>query len=142
NSSLSYNEDFNVQNRVVNLKGEAFFEVRKAEGYRFIVFAGDAKTEVLGTSFTISALEEEDQVSVKVLSGSVAFSLKDESNTVFLIPGSEGVLDVNEMAVNMSLIEDPNYLSWKTQTLEFDNTEFKKVVATLEDYFDADLRVE
>lgn len=142
NSSLSYSEDFNHKNRVVNLEGEALFEVRKAEGYRFIVFAGDSKTEVLGTSFTVSALEGEDQVSVRVLSGSVAFSLKDESNTVFLVPGSAGVLDVKEQEVHMEEIEDPNFLSWKTETLEFDNTEFKKVVAILEAYFDADLRVE
>lgn len=142
NSIISYNEDFNLQNRVVNLKGEAYFEVRKAEGYRFIVFAGDSKTEVLGTSFTVVALEGAEQVSVKVLSGSVAFSLKDESNTVFLIPGSAGVLDVQEQEVNEEEIEDPNFLSWKTKTLEFDNTEFKKVVSTLEAYFDADVRVE
>ncbi len=55
NSSFSYPENFQVDNRTVKLTGEAFFEVKKAEGKRFTIFAQGTKTEVIGTSFNLRA---------------------------------------------------------------------------------------
>lgn len=135
NSKLSYAKDFNIRSRIVNLEGEAFFEVKKAEGQRFIVYAKNAKTEVIGTSFTVTAYENEPNVEVKVLTGKVAFSLQDETNTVFLEPGRKGLISGNEQIVEEKAIEDPNFLSWKTQKLYFDNTKFDKVIKSLESYF-------
>ncbi len=140
-SKLSYAKDYNATNRVVHLEGEAFFDVRKAEGHRFIVYAQNTKTEVLGTSFVVSAYEDKASTEVKVVTGKVAFSMDDESNTVFLEPGSKGVLKKATQKVEKSDIENTNFLSWKTQSLKFDNTNFRQVVLALESHFGTTIQV-
>lgn len=56
--------------RIINLTGEAFFEVTKGE--RFVVNTTAGQVEVLGTSFTVFAAEE--QFSVECVTGKVAVS--------------------------------------------------------------------
>ncbi|MDQ3392919.1 MAG: FecR domain-containing protein [Bacteroidota bacterium] len=141
-SMLSYASGFDVSNRVVNLEGEAYFDIKKAEGQRFIIYAKNSKTEVLGTSFTINAYHDQPQVEVKVISGKVAFSLLDESNTVFLEPGKKGVLSGESKNVEALEIDDVNFLSWKTHKLVFDGTRFNAVVKTLESHFGKRIIVE
>lgn len=142
NSKISYASTFDLENRVVNLEGEAFFEVRKAEGHRFIVYAKNSKTEVLGTSFAVTAYPQQAEVEVKVVTGKVAFSLQDESNTIFLEPGSKGILAGETSDIEKKEIEDPNFLSWKTQELKFDNTSFALVVHALESHFGDSIQVQ
>jgi transmembrane sensor len=141
NSKLSYAKDFDAANRVVHLEGEAFFEVRKAEGHRFIVYARNTKTEVLGTSFVVSAYADRASTEVKVVTGKVAFSMDDESNTVFLEPGSKGILIAAMQKVEKGEIENTNFLSWKTGSLKFDNTNFRQVILALESHFGTTIEV-
>ncbi|CAN5384520.1 FecR family protein [soil metagenome] len=142
NSKITYASTFDLENRVVNLEGEAFFEVLKAEGHRFIVYTKNSKTEVLGTSFSVTAYPEQPEVEVKVLTGKVAFSLQDESNTIFLEPGSKGVLATETSEIQEAKIEDPNFLSFKTQQLIFNDTSFDLVISTLESHFGETIQVQ
>lgn len=57
--------------RQVTLDGEAFFEVRKADGKTFTIQSGEASTTVLGTSFNMQAYPEESGVEVTVKTGKV-----------------------------------------------------------------------
>jgi ferric-dicitrate binding protein FerR (iron transport regulator) len=53
NSSISYNEDEFLNDRLISLTGEAFFDV--TEGESFVVQTPNTKIEVLGTSFNIKS---------------------------------------------------------------------------------------
>lgn len=81
-SEISFNKETYKEDRVVNLKGEAFFEVQK--GQKFIVDLGGSSVEVLGTSFNI--FNREDSVSVHCYTGRVKVS--QDENSVILTPGS------------------------------------------------------
>lgn len=58
--------------RVVFLTGEAFFEVVKDPARPFMVYTGSLVTKVLGTSFTVSAIEKSKNVKVAVKTGRVS----------------------------------------------------------------------
>jgi len=73
-SSITYTADF--EERTVELEGEAFFDVVHNPNSPFVIYAGDSKTEVLGTAFNIRAYSEEAQVELNVVRGKVAFSEK------------------------------------------------------------------
>lgn len=142
NSQLSYAEDFNVSGRIVHLKGEAFFEVKKAEGKRFTVLTDAAKTEVIGTSFNVSAYADEP-VSVQVVTGKVAFSPVNEDNSIFLEPGMEGVLGENGSdEPEKSEIEDQNFRAWQNNELVFSNTSLQQLKQTLEAYFNVQITID
>ncbi len=138
-SELMYTTDFNRDNRVVYLTGEAFFEVRKAEGRRFTVYSGLAKTEVIGTSFNLRAYSE-DSVVVQVVTGRVAFSPRNEDNAVFLAPGQRGVLSEGQTVAKRAPVIDPNFQAWQNDQLVFDNTRLTRIIQLLEQQYG--LRIE
>jgi ferric-dicitrate binding protein FerR (iron transport regulator) len=139
-SLLTYNSDFNEQDRVVHLTGEAFFEVKKAAGKTFTIHSGNTLTTVLGTSFTVST--QEGRTVVKVLTGKVAFSSKDnpEATRVLLTPGLKAI-ETGNGQISKSEIQDENFLAWKDNRLTFNNTSMKEVVATLESFFGVPIEV-
>lgn len=72
NSQVSYAFAFNGPRREVYLSGEAFFEVTKDPAKPFFVYADGLVTKVLGTSFTVKAHQQAEQVIVAVRTGKVA----------------------------------------------------------------------
>ena len=140
NSELRYSNGFDQDHRVVHLEGEAFFEVRKAEGRRFTVYSGPAKTEVIGTSFNVRAYSD-DSVAVHVVSGKVAFSPRNEDNAVFLTPGQTARLHERQSIAKRSAIRDPNFRSWQNDQLVFDNTRLARIRQQLEQYYDVTIEL-
>ena len=140
NSRLSYSDDFDENHRVVTLTGEAFFEVKEAEGRRFTIFSEGAKTEVIGTSFNLSAYPSE-AVSVQVVSGKVAFAPAGEDNAVFLEPGYQAVLNDEGMVEEKSPITNPNFRAWQNRQLLFSNTSLQEVISLLEEVYDTEIKL-
>lgn len=139
NSSLTYTKPFDI--RTVNLKGEAFFDVKKVDGKRFTIKSGQSKTEVLGTSFNVRAYEAEEHIEVTVVTGTVAFSEeKKQVERVILTKGNVGVLHKQSKKVDKKTVETPNAIAWKTKRLDFQDTPLKQVLEALERYFDVEIK--
>ena len=134
NSTFSYPENFQKENRTVKLTGEAFFEVAKAEGKRFTIFAQGTKTEVIGTSFNLKAYDAKE-VKVQVVTGKVAFARTETDDAIFLVPGQEGVLKENGTVPAKKVIESKNFQAWKTKNLAFTNLQLEQLTKELENYF-------
>lgn len=71
---IRFPKQFGGPKRDVYLTGKAFFEVVRNPAKPFRVFAGELMTEVLGTSFLISAPETGGKVQVLVKTGKVSVS--------------------------------------------------------------------
>jgi len=143
NSTFAYLENFQKENRTVRLTGEAFFEVAKAEGKRFTIFAEGTKTEVIGTSFNLRAYKKEP-VKVQVVTGKVAFARTETDNAVFLVPGQEGIIPAEgeKVAAVKKPIADPNFRSWQTKSFTFNNTRLAELVQTLEKDFNVTITLQ
>lgn len=70
-SSLSYASDFGLNNRVVSLSGEAYFNVEKHRGSAFLVNTQDLNIRVLGTEFNVKSYPDEDITETTIISGRV-----------------------------------------------------------------------
>jgi len=134
NSTFAYPTNFQKENRTVRLKGEAFFEVAKAEGKRFTIFAAGTKTEVIGTSFNLRAYAKEP-VKVQVVTGKVAFAKTSTDEAIFLVPGQEGIIAGKTVRAVKQTIPSPNFQAWKTKSLVFRNMRLETLAAELENYF-------
>jgi transmembrane sensor len=143
NSTFSYPADFQKENRTVRLSGEAFFEVARAEGKRFTIFAEGTKTEVIGTSFNLRAYARQP-VRVQVVTGKVAFAKTATEDAVFLVAGQEGVLaaDARQPRPLKQKIEDPNFQAWKTRSFTFTNLRLAQIIATLESHYHVTIALE
>jgi len=70
-AEISYKGDFSKEKREVYLKGSAYFKVSADQQHPFIVYAGGVSTTVLGTTFTVTAIEGDHTVSIKLHTGKV-----------------------------------------------------------------------
>lgn len=142
-STLTYQPGLDGDERTVKLEGEGFFEVKRNEQKPFVVLTENARTEVLGTSFTVRS-DKAGLTEVQVVTGKVAFSAlgqKRASSRVILTPGFRAVAGAQDSVVKTK-IEDPNFRAWQTERLEFDNTPLSQVVTSLGEYFDVIIKVE
>lgn len=138
NSKLYYPENFD-ETRVVYLEGEAFFEIQKDEKKPFIIHSGSGIIKVLGTSFNVLQSKKEGLI-VNVTEGKVALiSEKNQSDSVVLLKGDEGMLLEKEQRVQKSQTADPNFMAWKTGILYFDNVLLSSVAETLSRHYDTNV---
>lgn len=133
NSQIQYPQKFNKDNRIIMLKGEAYFEVAKDKNKPFIVVMENTKITVLGTKFNINTNGPKTTVSVS--EGKVAFtSSKNNSVRLILTQNKEGIFDKSNEEMFQKNI-DVNYLSWKTNKYIFNREPVYKILDVLaEDY--------
>jgi len=129
-SKLHYPENFSANERIVELEGEAFFDIKKNPQKPFIIKAGNKKIKVLGTSFNVNTNFEGEKVEVYVETGKVKFyEPGNKQKELILEPGSIGTLD---KIAEKKVIDDLNYMSWKTKYFDFTRGEkLDKVIATI-----------
>ena len=135
-SEISYPKAFS-QNRDLELRGEAFFEVMSDPANPFAVHSGGVRVLVLGTSFNVKQVENTPQVEVYVKSGKVQMSLEESDQTVTLEPESFGLAD--EKQLSSKVMELPNYISWKTKDFKFVDTKLSDVLMELEDSYHVEI---
>lgn len=109
-SSISYTSAFVEDQRVVNLKGEAFFEVSHDDKKPFIVKSGAFSTEVLGTSFNIDAFNE-TAYAVTVATGRVKLNYQDES--ILLTQNQQGLYDALQGKFVARRVDSENLSDWR-----------------------------
>ena len=133
-SSISYPVRFRGGERRVVLEGEAYFDVAMDLHNPFIVQAQDVEIMVLGTSFFVSAVKDALKVEVMVSSGKVAL-ISPDMQQLALDAGRKGVFIREENQLIEDEITDPNYLSWKTRFMVFENTRLAEAFKVLENTY-------
>lgn len=131
-ATLSYPESFSGNKREVSLTGEAWFEVQHDAAHPFRIQTSRATLEVLGTSFTINTAALQDEL--VVTTGKVLFTNKANTGEKHIIlPNQYSKLDAT--GFDIKPLNDPNFLSWKTGTLRFDNSPIDQVATTLSNHY-------
>ncbi|MBE7173248.1 MAG: FecR domain-containing protein [Williamsia sp.] len=130
-SAISYAPRFNSAQRVVELEGEAFFQVKHDGGQSFSVLTGRVEVKVTGTSFLVRSGDVREEVMVS--SGRVVVTDREKGSQLVLTAGQEALLYNNRL--QQVQLTDLNYLAWQTGVLEFHNTPFLKVLEDLERYY-------
>lgn len=141
NTRLSFHTDFTQ--RLVELEGEAFFDVEHLDGKQFKILSDGAETTVWGTSFNVRAYPSETKIEVTVETGKV--SLKDQHKTdqgVLLEKGETGVYIKQTQEVIETAQPISNADAWKTQQLNFDDANVEEVVQAVERYFNVQIELE
>ncbi len=127
NSTIRYKKKF-IGDRKVVLSGEAWFDVARDTTRPFVIDAGEAFVEVLGTIFNVNAYKENPVVEITVESGLVALSAKeDQKDLIVMKAGSGGTYHKEQKELTLLASSDPNKISWKTRDLYFDGSSLREV---------------
>jgi len=133
NSQVSFSSDFNVRNRNIFLKGEAYFDVEKNADFPFIVKTKHLNVLVTGTVFNVKSDSLEK---VCVQEGTVRVSIVELGKDFVLQKGD--VLDFNPKDKTYSKEENvfhANDIAWKTGVLSYNFASLQEVTADLSNYY-------
>ena len=135
-SSIRFPVQFAQDCRLVELEGEAYFEVSKT-GQPFIVQTKGMKIEVLGTSFNISAYANEEYQTTLV-SGSVKVQTENGSNRI-LKPSEQACITSGSNQINVRNVDTAFYTSWIHGKINFKDQRLDDIMKTLARWYDMDV---
>lgn len=119
---------FGERERVVELSGEAYFQVQRDEKRPFIVKTGDVRTRVLGTEFNIQAYLGNKE-NITLVNGSVAVRVVGKKEDVVLKP-HENVL-YSEGKLKVAKVDIQKYISWKEGYFYYDDERLEDILTEL-----------
>ena len=135
-SSIRFPVQFAQDCRLVELEGEAYFEVSKT-GQPFIVKTKGMKIEVLGTTFNISAYANEEYQTTLV-SGSVKVQTENGSNRI-LKPSEQACITPGSNQINVRNVDTAFYTSWIHGKINFKDQRLDDIMKTLARWYDMDV---
>ncbi len=125
--------------RKVILKGEAFFEVTRNESKPFIIETEKMEIMVLGTSFIVSAYDDESVNSVSVKSGKVEVKGTNANRSIQLTQ-NEATFYQGGAEMKKSEITKPDYVfGWIDQKLLFDNHSIEEVLDRISRWYGVEI---
>ncbi len=135
-TELKYPEKFGDHVRIVELEGEAFFEVTKNPEKPFIVKSGALTTTALGTSFNIRVYSSENNIQVTLVSGKVLVESEPKNDHKFILDPGYGVQYLKDKGtVDKEKISIEKIIAWKDGILQFDNDNFQTVIKKLSRWY-------
>ncbi|WP_276381626.1 FecR family protein [Flavobacterium sp. H4147] len=132
-SSIKYPTQFNGDQRIVELEGEAYFEVAKNKNQPFIVKSADQAIKVLGTHFNVHAYDNEPIIKTTLLEGSVAVTYQNQKT--ILKPGQQSNVTANSNKITVREVDTDAAIAWKNGRFKFDNADLKSVMKQLERWY-------
>jgi len=141
-STLRFPPVFDERERIVEIKGEAYFEVSKSvyRGQRvpFKVKSGHQVIEVLGTQFNINSYADEQTIKTTLVEGSIRVNFTNDAHKEILLkPGQQlqyiaqkpvDATSPETVQLNVSKVNPRSAVAWKEGYFRFDNVSLDELM--------------
>lgn len=136
-SSLYFPTSFRGKERMVQLTGEAYFEIAKDAQRPFRVTVNDMQVNVLGTHFNIMAYDNEAATAVTLLEGAVSVERNHES--VKLRPGQQAQSADHTSIKVLNDINPEEAVAWKNGYFITNNTSLPVLMRQVERWYNVEV---
>lgn len=135
-SELKYPVEFSDGKRIVDLKGEAYFEVHKDSLRPFIVRMNGAEVTVLGTSFNVNTYGDDGQIYTTLVNGSVRVASMKNKQEEMLKPGMQSVMNVQSGLLTVREVDVEPYVAWREGRFVFRAMTLDLIMRQLQRWYD------
>lgn len=135
-SSLRFPAIFEADKRIVQLKGEAYFEIKHDER-PFRVRTDGQQVEVLGTHFNINSYSDETFTKTTLLEGSIKITTADESFARILVPGEQALQQSD--VIKVSQVDTDAAVAWKNGLFIFDDESLETIMRSLARWYEIEV---
>lgn len=136
-SRLRYPNRFDGDERVVELSGEAYFEVSKNPQKPFRVKSGRQEIEVLGTQFNVAAYPDELLWRTTLVEGKVQIKHTASGKKQLLKPSQQAVLMQNDIVQRN--VDIDTEIAWKSDRFNFDNKSVEQILKEMGRWYGFDV---
>ncbi len=133
---LHFPNTFEKDNRTIYANGEIYLEVTKDISRPFHVKTSKMDIQVLGTSFNVTAYNNESQQSVTLVEGRV--EVNTLSGTKQTIRPNDRLIVDNNNQIAISKVKTYDYISWKDGVFIFNDQSLAYVAQRLSRYYQMD----
>jgi len=145
-SVLKFPSFFTGKNRMVELSGEAYFEVTKNKKMPFIVHTAKQNIEVLGTHFSVNNYVNEPFSTTTLLEGSVKIIAVDNSGekkpgvrALLLKSGEQLRINKNTDISSLSSVNTQDAIDWKDGYFVFNDESLESIMRKISRWYDVDI---
>ena len=134
---VSYPTVFAKDIREIYVDGEVYANVTHDPNRPFIIRTSKLDVRVLGTSFNVSAYQNDKQINVVLVNGSVHIQP---------ISGKETVMKPNQMysytdqSVSLKRVDVEKYISWRNGNYSFQNESIENILLLLSRYYNVTMK--
>lgn len=132
-SKLRYPVAFTGEERRVEMDGEVYFEVAKNREKPFVVTVNGVDIRVLGTSFNVSAYQED--VVTTLVTGKVQLKKGDEQ--LVLLPNQQAIWSDDKFKVKQ--VDARNYVLWKEGIFYFEDVDLETILDDMARWYNVNI---
>jgi len=139
-SSIRYPASFSANERSVQLRGEAWFDVQHADKIPFVIRSGPLTTTVMGTAFDVRAYPDQQTMEVAVQRGKV----KVQSGGTLLAVLEKGQLvkiKAYDHSISRDTIDISYIAAWKQGDLYYEDEMLGDIIADLQRVFNTPIEI-
>ncbi len=137
-TSLTYPEKFGGEQRIVQLEGEAYFEVTK-DVKEFIVKTNSADVTVLGTQFNVSSYNDDTFFSSTLVEGKIQLTSTNTNSSLILAPNQRGIVNKNSSKIQVEIVDTEVYTAWKEGKFYFEREQLESILKRLSRWYNIDI---
>jgi len=141
-SSLRFPTAFSGKERIVQMTGEAYFEVAPDETKPFIVEKGSLAINVLGTHFNVNAYADESAIKVTLLEGLVKVQPASGSPSRMIHPGEQLQIDKTGTVKVVRDINEKSVVAWKDNLFWFEDDDIHTVMRQIARWYDVSVTIQ
>ncbi len=131
NSRIKYDKNYNKDNRIIALEGEAYFIVSKDKKRPFIVKTNAVSIRAVGTAFNVKAYNDENIITTTLIEGKV--NVFDNKIVSHLLPNQRITFNKTDHSFNKTTVPDAKVAGlWKENQLVFQAEPLEDIAKALE----------
>jgi transmembrane sensor len=136
-SSLRFPTAFSGSERVVELTGEAYFEVVHNAKQPFKVKTAGQVIQDIGTQFNVNSYVDEDAAATTLIEGSV--KIVDAKGQTLIRPGQQYVLKNTGLSEVKDDVNIDEVTAWKSGMFQFNNADIKTIMRQISRWYNVDV---
>jgi hypothetical protein len=136
-SSLKFPTAFTGSERIVELTGEAYFEVAHNSKQPFKVKTANQMVQDIGTQFDVNSYTDEEATATTLVEGSV--KIYDAKGQTLIKPGEQYLLKANGESSVKGDIDLDEVIAWKSGMFQFDNADIKTIMRQISRWYNVDI---
>lgn len=146
-SSLKFPKEFKGSERLVELTGEAYFEVShdKTKPFKVITNLSSEKgqvIDVLGTKFNVNAYKEDNAIKTTLLEGSVKVKIAASEASQLLKPRQQSIIRAESTVIATKEVNIEHVMAWKKGDFIFDDEDLESIMHKVSRWYDVEVSYE
>lgn len=141
-SELTYREDRKNKQRLAELHGEAFFEVKHREDFPLMVKVDQIVVRDLGTTFNIKAYPEDKSVETSLIEGKADILTSKGNSLVELKPGESAIYSTEDKKIEIKSFTSNILSAWRDGKFVIRDQRLEDIFNEISRWYDVEFRFE